>query len=601
MSRGKEARIFVGLALAFGVLLFAGLLLLGSATEQRKTIAWVSHTRDVLEKINELVTYLSDAENGRRGYVLSGSDRYLAHYTNGIGRVNQALGDLRTLTKDNARQITACDQLDDLIRRRLAVSTNSIRARAVSGLNAQEQTAFMEEGQRAMEPIRKLAGQMIDEENDRLKERQAVQDKNIDGTKGFAVLVSVCSLCLFSVLLTLFWKANRRSHQAEEALKQNNQELERRVLTRTEELHKTTERAAWLASFPERNPNPIVEIGLADRFVHYANPFAAQAFPDLQKKGFEHPLLAGLEERASSLISNPDSVLRREVALGNLFYSQTVNYISGSHRLRVYNTDITERKRAEDKIQRLNLELEQRVHERTAQLEAANRELESFSYSVSHDLRAPLRHVHGYVEMLKRSAEGQLGEKAQRYLQTIGDASVEMGQLIDDLLEFSRVGRVELRENPVELRHLVDETIRGLEMATQGRTIDWKIGPLPTVLGDPATLKQVFANLIGNAIKYTQKRDRAEIEIGSTGQKEGRVILFVRDNGAGFDMQYAHKLFGVFQRLHRAEEFEGTGIGLATVRRVVQRHGGETWAQGALEKGATFYFTLKLANESQHP
>ena len=237
----------------------------------------------------------------------------------------------------------------------------------------------------------------------------------------------------------------------------------------------------------------------------------------------------------------------------------------------------------------------QKVQAANQQLEAANKELEAFSYSVSHDLRAPLRHVQGYVEMLGRATEGQLSDKARRYLKTITDASAEMGQLIDDLLAFSRMGRVEMQETRVSLDTLVRDTVRGLEMMTTGRNIAWKIGPLPQVLGDPATLKQVLANLVGNAVKYSRQRDPAEIEIGYAGEEDGHAIVFVRDNGAGFDMKYAQKLFGVFHRLHRAEEFEGTGIGLAIVRRIIDRHGGRTWAEGELNKGATFYFTLKPA------
>ncbi len=253
--------------------------------------------------------------------------------------------------------------------------------------------------------------------------------------------------------------------------------------------------------------------------------------------------------------------------------------------------DVTERRRDEEKVRELNTELQRHA----AQLESANAELESFSYSVSHDLRAPLRHIQGYVEMLTREAQAQLSDKGRRYLKTIADSAREMGQLIDDLLLFSRMGRSELRETAIDLGQLVSDIRRDLALAAADRSIEWKIPAVPRVLGDPAMLRQVFVNLLDNAVKYTRGRDPAVIELGSAGEEDGRLILFVRDNGAGFDMRYADKLFGVFQRLHRAEEFEGTGIGLASVRRIVTRHGGRTWAQSQPGAGATFFLTLKPA------
>lgn len=250
-------------------------------------------------------------------------------------------------------------------------------------------------------------------------------------------------------------------------------------------------------------------------------------------------------------------------------------------------------------IERLNSDLERRVTERTAQLEAINKELESFSYSVSHDLRMPLRHIDGYIELLTGESGGKLTAEAQRYLRVVTDASRKMGQLIDDLLAFSRMGRVELIESGVTLDPLVQETIQAMAPDTQQRNIVWTLASLPVVRGDPAMLKQVFANLIGNAVKYTRARDPALIEIGCQGEEEGRLILFVRDNGVGFEMKYADKLFGVFQRLHRADQFEGTGIGLANVRRIIARHGGRVWAEAALDRGATFYFTLRAAEPAR--
>lgn len=236
--------------------------------------------------------------------------------------------------------------------------------------------------------------------------------------------------------------------------------------------------------------------------------------------------------------------------------------------------------------------LNEELAKRSAELQAINKELEAFAYSVSHDLRAPIRHIAGFTELLQKNAGPVLNERSQRHATMILESAKRMGNLIDDLLAFSRIGRAEAHKTMVSLQQLVQEAQSEVAQETDGRNINWKISRLPACYGDRSMLRLVLINLIANAVKFTRTRPQAEIEIASTNHNPDQIVVSIKDNGVGFDMKYVNKLFGVFQRLHAPEEFEGTGIGLATVQRIIHRHGGRVWAEGLVDGGATFYFSL---------
>jgi PAS domain S-box-containing protein len=342
------------------------------------------------------------------------------------------------------------------------------------------------------------------------------------------------------------------------------------------ERKKTEADISRLASFSELNPNPFLELDM-DGNVMYANPKAKMLFPDLAQ-GTKHPFLLDLVSRIHEA---KIQTFTRDINIGNSWYEQTLSYIPSSKTYLLYARDITIRKKAEDEVK-----------QRTIELEAVNKELESFSYSVSHDLRAPLRSMAGFSTALLEDYSEKLDDKGKQYLKHIQDSSELMARLIDDLIKLSRVTRTDINYGKVNLSDMARKVVDELAKTEPTRKVRVIITPDVIAYGDHNLLRILFDNLMGNAWKFSSKTAEPRIEIGSM-EIKSKLTYFVRDNGVGFDMAYAGKLFKPFQRLHMASEFPGTGIGLATVQRIVRRHGGKVWVESKVGEGATFFFTLE--------
>ncbi|HEY3371700.1 MAG TPA: PAS domain S-box protein [Prolixibacteraceae bacterium] len=358
------------------------------------------------------------------------------------------------------------------------------------------------------------------------------------------------------------------------------------------------------------NSSVAILLTSTDGYILSANDFACKLFgrsKDEMHKATRDSIIDSSDPRLAEMLEERKRTgsvkgeLRFIKKDGSYFHGELssviFNDMDGNERSSMVIRDLTAKKKIEEEIKNLNLMLEQRILDRTAQLKEANLELEAFSYSVSHDLRAPLRHINGFVDLLSEKYQDLLPEKGRHYLEVIIAASRQMGTLIDDLLQFSRTGRQEMQETNLDMNFVLQEVLKLLAPDLEDRKIEWEIAPLPLLKADHSLLRMVWYNLLSNAVKFTKAKDPAVIQIGVI-EEQKEHVFFVRDNGAGFDMRYAHKLFGVFQRLHSKDEFEGTGIGLANVRRIILKHGGRTWAESQPDQGATFYFTIPI-NEGE--
>ncbi len=579
-----EKKVLAGFVFALLLILILGGYTYRSTVEYAKSAEWVDHSQKVRTALSELNKSVIDAEAAQRNYIITGLDSQLVQYQASDALAREQYAFLLNFVADNPEQLNNLKDMGVLIDQRLNGLSWGVKVFQEKGLASISTAIANGRGLELMQKIKNLSQSIAKAEEGLGNERQEKLTN-----RGTLTLISLLfTVTLATGVLVMLYLGVRREMSARNLAETN-------LVSTNRFLDSIFENIPSMIFIKDAKELRYVQLNRA------GENLLGVSRQDLIGKNYDDFYR---KEKAEAFFARDQEILKTDrivdIPEETVFVPNKGKRYFHTIRIPLHDTegnptyllgmteDITERKLAEEKIKALNVALT----ERAAEVEASNKELESFSYSISHDLRAPLRHVQGYVQMLLEDCGDSLPSEPQRYLDVIAKSSQEMGELIDNLLNFSRMSRTVLHKEKVDLTSIIQDAIAGLEMSTQNRNIEWRIGQLPKVFGDQAMLKQVLVNLISNAIKYTAPRDPAIIEIGLKDQDERWSTMYVKDNGVGFEMQYASKLFGVFQRLHRADEFEGTGIGLANVQRIINRHGGKIWAEAELNKGACFYFTL---------
>jgi PAS domain S-box-containing protein len=616
-----KTKVGVAYILGLCVMCAVGFLSYNDSRLEARTEERVVHSHDILEAVQVVTGEFASAGAARLAFALTGDHAFADAFEASAGRTEKAVGTLHDLTADNPRQQKRVDELRSILRQSFGATREQIQSGALRSADLDQQQKWAEQSRAASDKIQGVASHIRSEELALLagRARAALASSRL---VGWTTPLGYSLGGIFMVVAFLFLRSEiLRRECAQEELISAQAQLERRVEERTRDLaeanrqlQRSQDRMAMAQSIARIGTYDLdVETGRATwtsgmealyglppgGFDGNIDTWRSLVHPDdLENTNRHYQQLIG-EHNSLELefrIVRPDGQVRWLAACGRLFRDATGKLT----RLVGVNVDITDQKLRETEAALLNATLELRVEERTTELVRANQELEAFSYSVSHDLRAPLRHIDGFARILLEDHAEELSAEGRHHLDRILASVNHMGHLVDDLINLARIGRKEMTKQRVNLEEVVRQALSDLPQEEEKREIEWRIEPLPEVEGDPGLLKLVFHNLLSNAAKFTRTRQPAVIEVGTSGPREAPVI-FIRDNGVGFDPQYADKLFGVFQRLHRQEDFEGTGIGLATVQRIIRRHGGEIRTEAAVDRGATFFLTLKPAPNSNAP
>ncbi len=554
---------------------------LNNTRDTQNTVGWVIHSNAVKALTYQIAYIVRDSETAAYR-LLTGDTDEPTRVRAGMAAKEVAglLQQLRGMTRDSPDQQVLVSTLDASVTGRIALMNQAL-ARLQRGDTAGARQSLRDA--RSLFRMNGLIGRIVQNEDALLPGRQALAAHQLFNARVVLTITSLAQLLLLAIIMVMSERQIDRRQGAETR--------ESRAVLRAQQILQAV-----------REPIGLFDDGLRSLLVN--NAFSELYGLDAQQRAQPLAEIGDGAWSDSVFLQRLKDVLQRDRELWDYDMVQRTaggverHVVVNARRLQQKDTDaptllltvsdVTVRALAEQKVSELNRQLEGKV----TQISDVNRELEAFSYSVSHDLRAPLRHVSGFARKLEQHLGDRVDEKASHYLEVITSSAQRMALLIEDLLVFSRLGRGALRLQAVDMQSLVDEARELVESGATDRRIVWTVAPLPMVIGDENMLRTVWQNLLGNAVKYTAQRDIARIEVSMQQNRQGDYEFTVADNGAGFDMQYADKLFGVFQRLHRASEFSGNGIGLANVRRIVTRHGGRVWAEAELGQGARFHFSL---------